>query len=76
MPFWFKARWPAGMRPLGRKWPRDGRQRKLHCVADFNVAKREGDLPKNADPAELTRYVMAVVRGMAVSQQQPIRNSR
>jgi len=29
-------------------------------------AKREGDLPKNADPAELTHYVMTVVRGMAV----------
>ena len=29
-------------------------------------AKREGDLPKNADPAELAHYVMTVVRGMAV----------
>ena len=29
-------------------------------------AKREGDLPKNADPAELAGYVMTVVRGMAV----------
>jgi AcrR family transcriptional regulator len=29
-------------------------------------AKREGDLPKNADPAELARYVMTIVRGMAV----------
>src|SRR5437879_8481451 len=29
-------------------------------------AKREGDLPKNADPAELARYVMTVLRGMAV----------
>jgi len=29
-------------------------------------AKREGDLPKNADPAELAQYVMTVVRGMAV----------
>jgi AcrR family transcriptional regulator len=29
-------------------------------------AKREGDLPKNADPAELASYVMTVVRGMAV----------
>ena len=29
-------------------------------------AKREGDLPKNADPAELANYVMTVVRGMAV----------
>jgi AcrR family transcriptional regulator len=27
---------PAEMRPLGRKWLRDGRQRKLHCVAAFN----------------------------------------
>jgi AcrR family transcriptional regulator len=29
-------------------------------------AKREGDLPKNADPADLAHYVMTVVRGMAV----------
>jgi AcrR family transcriptional regulator len=29
-------------------------------------AKREGDLPKNADPAEFAHYVMTVVRGMAV----------
>ena len=29
-------------------------------------AKREGDLPKNAAPAELAHYVMTVVRGMAV----------
>src|SRR6266481_5097664 len=29
-------------------------------------AKRDGDLPKNADPAELAHYVMTVVRGMAV----------
>src|SRR6059058_1033712 len=29
-------------------------------------AKREGDLPRNADPAELARYVMTVLRGMAV----------
>jgi hypothetical protein len=29
-------------------------------------AKREGDLPKTADPAELAHYVMTVVRGMAI----------
>ena len=29
-------------------------------------AKREGDLPQNADPAELARYVMTVLQGMAV----------
>jgi AcrR family transcriptional regulator len=29
-------------------------------------AKREGDLAKSADPAELAHYVMTVVRGMAV----------
>jgi AcrR family transcriptional regulator len=29
-------------------------------------AKREGDLPKNADTTELAHYVMTVVRGMAV----------
>ena len=29
-------------------------------------AKREGDLPSNADPAELSSYVMSVLHGMAV----------
>jgi AcrR family transcriptional regulator len=29
-------------------------------------AKREGDLPRNAEPAELARYVMTVLQGMAV----------
>jgi AcrR family transcriptional regulator len=29
-------------------------------------ARREGDLPKNADPAELARYVMTLLHGMAV----------
>ena len=29
-------------------------------------AKRQGDLPKNADPAELSHYVMTVLHGMAV----------
>src|SRR5205823_11177768 len=29
-------------------------------------AKREGDLPRNADPGELARYVMTVLQGMAV----------
>src|SRR5580765_1480203 len=29
-------------------------------------ARREGDLPKNADPAELSHYVMTVLHGMAV----------
>jgi AcrR family transcriptional regulator len=32
----------------------------------FQRAKREGDLPKNADPAELAHYVMTVLHGMAV----------
>ena len=29
-------------------------------------AKREGDLPKDADPASLARYVATVIHGMAV----------
>ena len=29
-------------------------------------AKREGDLPRSSDPAELARYVMTVLQGMAV----------
>ena len=29
-------------------------------------AKREGDLPQDADPADLARYVMTVLQGMAV----------
>ena len=32
----------------------------------FQRAKREGDLPQNADPAELSHYVMTVLHGMAV----------
>ena len=32
----------------------------------FQRAKHEGDLPKNADPAELAHYVITVMRGMAV----------
>jgi AcrR family transcriptional regulator len=32
----------------------------------FRRAKREGDLPKSADPADLARYVMTVLQGMAV----------
>jgi hypothetical protein len=31
-------------------------------------AKREGDLPQSADPAELARYVMTVLQGMAVQR--------
>jgi hypothetical protein len=29
-------------------------------------AKREGDLPKDADPASLARYFATVIHGMAV----------
>ena len=32
----------------------------------FQRAKREGDLPSNADPADLARYIMTVMHGMAV----------
>jgi AcrR family transcriptional regulator len=32
----------------------------------FQRAKREGDLPSNADPADLARYVTTVMHGMAV----------
>jgi AcrR family transcriptional regulator len=32
----------------------------------FQRAKREGDLPKNANPTDLAGYVMTVVRGLAV----------
>jgi AcrR family transcriptional regulator len=32
----------------------------------FQRAQREGDLPQNADPADLARYVMTVLQGMAV----------
>jgi AcrR family transcriptional regulator len=32
----------------------------------FQRAKREGDLPKNTNPADLAHYVVTVVRGMAV----------
>ena len=32
----------------------------------FQRAKREGDLPQGADPADLAHYVMTVLHGMAV----------
>jgi AcrR family transcriptional regulator len=32
----------------------------------FQRAKREGDLPQSADPADLARYVMTVLQGIAV----------
>jgi|tagenome__1003787_1003787.scaffolds.fasta_scaffold20514585_1 AcrR family transcriptional regulator len=32
----------------------------------FDRARREGDLPKSADPAALARYLMAVANGMCV----------
>ena len=32
----------------------------------FQRAKREGDLPRNANPGELASYVMTVLQGMAV----------
>jgi len=32
----------------------------------FQRAKREGDLPSNADPADLARYITTVMHGMAV----------
>jgi len=32
----------------------------------LQLAKRDDNLPKNADPAELARYVMTVLQGMAV----------
>jgi hypothetical protein len=32
----------------------------------FRRARAEGDLPSRADPAELARYVAAVVQGMSV----------
>ena len=32
----------------------------------FQRAKREGDLPANADPADLARYITTVMHGMAV----------
>ncbi len=34
--------------------------------ARFERAAREGDLPKNCDPSDYARYVMAVTNGMAV----------
>jgi hypothetical protein len=38
----------------------------VHCVVAFSEQREKGDLPRNADPAELANYVMIVVRGMAV----------
>jgi hypothetical protein len=50
--------------PSRRKQSGDAPPAKLRYVVDFN--EREGDLPKNSDPAELARYVMTVLQGMAV----------
>lgn len=53
----------------------DAVKRELAARRDANVAlirdrlkraKREGDLPANADPASLARYVATVIHGMAV----------
>ena len=67
---WSRVRWRWEMRlgPFGRKQPDAAPGAKLRCVVAFNAqsAKREGDLPKNADPTELARYVMTVLQGMAV----------
>jgi AcrR family transcriptional regulator len=41
-------------------------QKEVAARRRLQRAKREGDLPKNSDPAELAHYVMTVVRGMAV----------
>jgi AcrR family transcriptional regulator len=52
---------PAQKEVAARRAAAEGAlRRRLHR------AKREGDLPRNADPVELAHYVMTVVRGMAV----------
>ena len=63
---WFKARWRAEM-PSARKEVAARRAAaEVALRRRLQRAKREGDLPKNSDPAELAHYVMTVVRGMAV----------
>ena len=66
---------PHGSRCVGgRKWRLSVRKEAAGRRATSEVAlrcrlqraKREGDLPKNADPTELARYVMTVLQGMAV----------
>ena len=64
---WFKVRWRAEMRRSVRKEVAARRAAaEVALRRRLQRAKREGDLPKNADPAELAHYVMTVLRGMAV----------
>ena len=55
----------VGLRAL-RGSPRREKSDGSLCRRRTFRAKREGDLPKNSDPAELARYVMTVLQGMAV----------
>ena len=65
---WSRVRWLAEIRLglFGRKQPARRAASEIALRRRLQRAKREGDLPKNADPAELARYVMTVLQGMAV----------
>ena len=53
--------------PFGKKQPRGAAPAaKLRCVVAFNAQSGKAIFRKNADPAELARYVMTVLQGMAV----------
>ena len=62
-----RGRWRAARRPnpSAGNWPR--RAAGEAAVRErFERAKAEGDLPADADPADLARYVVTVMHGMAV----------
>ena len=65
---WFKVRWRCGKAAGPVRKEAAGRRAASEVALRRRLqrAKREGDLPKNADPAELARYVMTVLQGMAV----------
>ena len=67
---WFKVRWRVEMRRVrseGSGW-HGGPRGEVALCRRLQRAKREGDLPKNSDPAELAHYVMTVLREWRSSQ--------
>ncbi len=60
------ARCGDGTSPIGRKVAAfcEGSHRAF--VARFKRAKAEGDLPKDADPATLARYISTVAQGISI----------
>jgi len=68
LPHGSKVRWRVGNAARSVQKEAVGRRAASEAMLRRRLqrAKREGDLPKNSDPAELARYVMTVLQGMAV----------